>query len=193
MRRGMNMRVGESSGKRDLTRAFVALDPPLGVRQELAAWLRGTQIGRQPRPVSVANMHLTLAFLGSRDVGELSLIASILDEHADVAPTIATGAPLWLPPRRPRTLTVEIREVDSDLTDLQSSIATSLAAALNWQEPRGFRPHITVARLPRDFRPPGKPLPPTPPLEFTVESLTLYRSILLPEGAEYEAIQSWSL
>lgn len=182
-----------TSRSRGSTRAFIALDPPAAVREELAAWFRQTRVGPRLRPVKPDYMHLTLAFLGNREEGELSLIGSILDEFADSAPVLALGAPAWLPPRHPRTLVVEVRGLDAALTELQSGIAGSLAGALGWREPRAFRPHITVARLPRDFRPRPEALPPTPQIEFPAESLTLYRSHLLPEGAEYESIQRWQL
>lgn len=163
------------------------------MREELAAWLRQAELGRHLRPVMPANMHLTLAFLGERGEGEISLLASVLTEFTDAAPSLGIGAPVWLPRRNPRAFAVEVRALDESLTDLQSGIASSLRAVLDWREPRAFRPHITVARLPRSFRPRRQPPPPTPPLEFRAETLTLYRSHLLPEGAQYEAIHSWPL
>ena len=174
-------------------RTFIALDADLSVREELGAWLRGAQAGRQLRAVRPANMHLTLAFLGERDDAEISLVAGILATHADLAPRLAVGAPVWLPARRPRVLAVEIRPLDERLIELQGRIADSLGRTLDWKRPRSFRPHITVARIGRAGSPRLEPLPPTPQLEFTAGSLTLYRSFLLPEGAEYRALNSWSL
>lgn len=174
-------------------RTFIALDVDLLVREELAAWLRAARAGRQLRAVRPENMHLTLAFLGERSGAELSLVAGILEDHARLAPRLAVGAPIWLPRRRPRALTVEIRALDENLTALQSYLARSLAQALDWKQARAFRPHITVARLGRAAEPHLDPLPPTPQLEFTAKSVTLYRSELLPEGAEYEVLKSWEL
>lgn len=138
-------------------------------------------------------MHLTLAFLGEQGDAQVSLVAAILGEFVDSAPTLAIGAPIWLPRRNPRALAVEVRELDSELSKMQDGIASSLTGALGWQETHSFRPHITVARLPRSFRPRREPPPPTPPLEFRAESLAIYRSHLLPEGAEYEVLHSWTL
>lgn len=189
----MNKDVSTSRHSSGTHRAFIALDPPLPVRNDLAAWLREARAGKHLRPVKPENLHLTLAFLGEWSEGELALVGTILNEFADQAPRLAVGAPLWLPPRRPRVLAVEIRSLDGVLEPLQDGIASSLAGALGWSEPRAFRPHITVARMGRDFRPPREPLPPTPPLEFAAERLVLYRSELHPEGAEYKAIQRWDL
>lgn len=174
-------------------RVFIALDPPLIVREELASWLRQARIDRHLRAVRPENMHLTLAFLGQRNEAEISMMATILNEFADEAPALGTGAPVWLPPRHPRALAVEIHSRDSTLAGVQSGIASSLTGALGWKEPRAFRPHITVARLRRDFRPRQQMLMPTPQLEFRAESLSIYRSHLLPGGAEYERLHSWLL
>lgn len=174
-------------------RVFLALDPPLLVREELFAWLRQARVGRQLRPVKPENMHMTLAFLGERSEGEISEAAAIVSGFVDQAPELAIGAPVWLPQRRPRAFAVEVRGLDSRLTDLQSGLQSSLEAVLGSLQRRTFRPHITVARIPRDFRPRREPPPPTPPLEFRGESLSLYRSHLLPEGAEYEALYTWPL
>lgn len=182
--------MGRSSTSATL-RVFVALDLPLIVREELAAWLRQARLGRNLRPIKPENMHLTLAFLGEQSESRVSLATSLLSEFADrEAPPLAVGAPVQLPPRRPRAFAVEVRPLDSGLARLQRDVAAALEPALGLHERRTFRPHVTVARLRRDFHP-GDPPPPTPALEFEAEALTLYRSHLLSEGAEYEPLSTW--
>lgn len=174
-------------------RTFIALDIDLSVREEMAAWLRAARAGRHLRAVRPRNMHLTLAFLGERDGLELAQVSEILDGVDSPAPRLAIGAPLWLPPRRPRVLAVEVHDVDQTLARLQEGIARALSKSLDWRSQGSFRPHITLARISRTSRPNREALPPTPQLEFTAESLSLYRSELRPEGAEYEALRSWDL
>ena len=56
-------------------------------------------------------------------------------------------------------------------------------------EKRAFRPHVTVARVPRGTRiQTREELPQPPPVEFPGAALTLYRSRLSREGARYEAL-----
>lgn len=178
-------------------RSFIALDLPRVVRDELAAWLRRAQAGRELRAVKPRNMHLTLAFLGERDGYELDEVAGILDELVEAALRLAIGAPIWLPRRNPRALAVEVHEStegdSGSLTQLQADLARSLTQHLDWRPPGTFRPHITLARLSRSSRPQFKPLPPTPQLVFVGESVSLYRSELRREGAEYEALRTWRL
>ena len=175
------------------SRVFVAIDLPLPVTGELAAWFRLAQAGQGMRRVSPENMHLTLAFLGRQPENEQMAIAAYLGEVAAQAPRLETGPPLWLPSRRPRALAVEIRSEQMELQELHNAVAESLVNAIDWQPARSFRPHVTVARLGRQAEPARGPLPPTPALSFKPASFSLYRSHLHPEGAEYEVLQTWPL
>ena len=56
-------------------------------------------------------------------------------------------------------------------------------------EHRQFRPHVTVARMGTRTPPPARrELAPTPPLTFSAEALTVYRSQLRRAGALYEPL-----
>ena len=196
-------------------RLFAAVELPAMVRGELLAWTqsvagkRSARAGREApgnlRVLEADSLHLTLCFLGSRPVEEIALataaIAEALDGHLEDAPELSLGAPLWLPPKRPRALAVEVRDDSSALLRLQGALADTLAGTIDWQpERRHFKAHITVARMRAD-RSRGGPrggqgrdaLPPTPQLRFSATSVALYRSWLSPHGASYEAIARLSL
>jgi 2'-5' RNA ligase len=191
-------------------RLFVAVDPPAHLCQELAAWAREAVLGwsswssrrsrRAPRLVEAEAQHLTLCFLGSRPVGEIAALTSALSLCDGPTGELSVGAPLWLPPRRARTLAVEIRDRGGELAALQARVSGVLAAASGWQpQRRSFRAHITLARMavgtapdPVAAREQGL-LPPTPGLRFTPGSIVLYRSWLAPAGATYEAIAGCEL
>jgi len=193
-------------------RLFVAVDPPAEVRERLIAWARaavrgaGGHTGRAS-PVRLLDpelLHVTLCFLGARPVEEIDSLGAQLATCAGPAGELSTGAPLWLPARRPRALAVELRDERDRLARLQRDVVTALEEVSGWQ-PNGaarrrFHPHITVARMGRDAtdrRSKGSPigrrervLPPTPALSFVPTELVLYRSWLSPEGASYEAVAS---
>ena len=65
-----------------------------------------------------------------------------------------------------------------------------LADAIGFEpERRALRPHVTVARAPRDVRlRAAAPDPPPPALIFEPEALVLYRSHTGPGGARYEPL-----
>jgi 2'-5' RNA ligase len=148
-------------------------------------------------------LHVTLCFLGARPVEEIDTIAGALAECAAPVGELEIGAPIWLPPRRPRALAVEVRDragandSGESLGALHDGLLDALARACGLREERRrFRAHITLARM-RDDR--GRrhvterTLPPTPPLSFRPESIVLYRSWLSSAGASYEALASHTL
>jgi 2'-5' RNA ligase len=190
-------------------RLFIAVDPPAEVREELLAWARAAvtrlpmQRGRggaDMRVLEPEGLHVTLCFLGARPVGEIEVIGSMLSSCVIPVGELSLGAPLWLPPRRPRTLAVEVHDPDGGLARLHGSLREALVDATSWQaERRRFKAHITVARMrgrsaarrPSQAREPA--LPATPPLCFTPASIVLYRSWLSPGGASYEALATCDL
>jgi 2'-5' RNA ligase len=176
-------------------RLFAAVDPPPEVADELSAWARSAartgRDGEAPalRVLDPDSLHVTLLFLGERPVEEIDALGAALSDVSLGAPEcrLETGAPLWLPPRRPRALAVEIHDPDGELTALQRELARGLCEITGEQPPRRFRAHVTVARsraAPRR----GAELPATPPLGFTVAEAVLYRSRLEPSGARYEPV-----
>jgi RNA 2',3'-cyclic 3'-phosphodiesterase len=197
-----------SSGPK--ARLFVAVDPPATVREQLGAWARGAaaaltgHLGRGAAPtlrvLEPHTLHLTLCFLGGRPVGEIDAIGAALSACSGEVGKLSVGAPVWLPPGRPRALAVEIHDSGEGLAHLHRAVSEEIARATGWEaERRRFRAHVTVARMrggatSRRRSAPGWPaLPATPPATFTPRSLTLYRSWLSPAGASYEAIATCGL
>jgi 2'-5' RNA ligase len=191
-------------------RLFVAVDPPATVREQLGAWARSAaaaltgHLGRGAAPplrvLEPPALHLTLCFLGGRPVGEIDAIGAALSACTDEVGELSVGAPLWLPPRRPRALAVEIHDSGEGLARLYRGVSDAIASATSWEaERRRFRAHVTVARMhggatsSRGSAPTWPALPATPPAIFTPSSVVLYRSWLSPAGASYEAIATCGL
>ncbi len=175
-------------------RLFAALDPPPEVGEELLRWARSalsTGSGEQGRARLLApeSLHVTLLFLGERpfeEIGELTAALAAAAEEAEAC-ELETGAPLWLPPRRPRALAVEVQERSGALERLERAVSTALCAVSALPVPRRFRAHLTLARS-RAAPPPASMLPATPALRFSVEEVVLYRSHLEPRAARYERV-----
>jgi RNA 2',3'-cyclic 3'-phosphodiesterase len=177
-------------------RLFAAVDPPPEVAERLSRWARSVARGEgggRGRPslrvLEPESLHLTLLFLGERPLGEIEALGDALVAAAESQPPceVQTAAPVWLPPRRPRALAVELRDLTGALQALQSAVARRLGEAAGVAPPRRFRPHVTVARA-RSVEALQEPLAPTPPLRFAVEELALYRSHLEPRAARYEPL-----
>jgi 2'-5' RNA ligase len=170
-------------------RLFVALDVPAAVRARLAGWCAAAA-PEGVRQVPAENLHITLAFLGSRSAAEADAVASLLPAvaRAGRAGTLETAGALWLPPRRPGVLTVAIAH-DDGLRALRAALVDALRAAIGFgPERRPFRPHVTVARVARGARVAASALDPPPGLRFEAEAVMLYRSHTVRAGARYEAL-----
>src|SRR5256885_15202668 len=100
-----------------IARLFVAVDPPASVREELLFWARAA-LARLPlrreqnalpdmRLLEPEALHVTLCFLGGRPVGEIEEIGSVPGGPAQGVGGGTPGAPLWVPPPRPRALPAE--------------------------------------------------------------------------------------
>ena len=184
-------------------RLFAALELPGEVTAELTAWARAALPREQRAGVRLLGeelMHVTLCFLGARPVAEIDALAGEILASAPTPLALVLGAPVWLPPRRPRALAVEVGDGDGGLLDLQEQLSAALAAVSSWQpERRRFRAHVTVARVRGRERGAAASvadravLPATPPLRFGPAAIALYRSWLSPSGASYEQLAAVDL
>jgi 2'-5' RNA ligase len=171
-------------------RLFCALRLPAGTVERLVLWQSEAFAGvHGARPVPAEHLHITLAFLGHRPVGELEAIAGALRESAARA-------------KRPHLSLRGYRETRSVgmLTfDDEDGRAAALAAdlhgrleALGVYEPerRRWLPHVTVLR----FRERPRLRPALPGLEpFVTSDAAAYLSRLRPGGAQYEVLESMAV
>jgi 2'-5' RNA ligase len=186
--------VAKERLKSPRARLFFALDLPDRVRDGIAAWGREQLADPALRPVAEGSLHITLAFLGYLPEKRIPQLAEIVAASGGTAPRIELGEPVPRPPRgRPRLFALA---ADSPATvALQAGLEERLVeAGLYEPEKRPFWPHVTVARVRREergskrpalvSRPPGA-LPEDLLQPFDGVRITLYRSQLQPQGAQY--------
>jgi 2'-5' RNA ligase len=177
-------------------RLFVALELPAEVRSALEKWSREHAGGMaRVRLVQADSLHVTLCFLGSRPAGEIDAIAAACGAVSGLAPAALTiGAARWLPPRRPRVLTVTLADAQERLAVVRATLAAALRDGGFYDpETRPFLAHVTVARVAHDGRPRRGGLPAPEPVRFTGDTVTLYRSHLGGGPARYEALSRVTL
>ena len=172
---------------RERLRLFCALRLPADTIEELSRWqaraLAGVAVVRVLAP---EQLHVTLAFLGSRPAGDLEAIAAELREAAHSA----KAAKLTITRYR------ETRSVGMLVCDDEGGRATSLAGDLHARleglgvyerERREWLPHLTVIR----FRERPRLQPSLPELEpFSPSDAAVYMSTLRPSGAQYSVLES---
>lgn len=173
-------------------RLFLALDPVEEDRAALARWRDAAVAGRDDlRPVPGESLHLTLVFLGYRPEKEIPRIAEV----ARAAVADARGVELQpravkpIPPRAPRLFALDLTDPGGRAAAIQAAASAALARERFYKpEKRPWWPHVTIARVKRNVQR-AAPLdadPPAAPLRAGV--VTLYRSLLRPQGATYEPL-----
>jgi len=168
-------------------RLFLALRVPEDVLAEIERW----QCGELPgvRLVQREHLHVTLAFLGHRPVGELDAIVDALRRAS------AGAGEIRLTPARYR----ETRSVGMLVLEDERGSAAALADDLQERlerlgvyrrESRRWLPHLTVAR----WRERPRLQPELPSVgTFVPSDAAAYLSRLHPDGARYEVLESVAL
>jgi 2'-5' RNA ligase len=177
-------------------RLFAALELPVDVRGALGAFGRAAADGDFAlRAVSDDALHVTLAFLGHRPLDDIPLASdAVRSAVAGPVAALSLGEPLWLAPRRPHVLTVEVVDGDGALIALQERVVAALVDAVDYApDRRRFRPHVTVARVRHGAAPRRRGLPEGPRAEFAGEAVVLYRSWLGGGPARYEPLERAAL
>ena len=175
-------------------RLFVALDLPEAVRGQISAWGSRELTDPALRPVRPGSLHVTLAFLGWVPEKLIPRLGEIVEACGGEAPSLRLSGPVQRPERgRPRLFALAAESPAA--IDLQARLAADLVAASLYEpEKRPFWPHVTVARVRREERGSKRPAPvsklpgalPQGLLQPAVcRRITLYRSELQPQGAQY--------
>jgi 2'-5' RNA ligase len=190
-------------------RLFVALDLPDDIRSALVAWQESELTDPALRPVGPENLHVTLCFLGwtpERRIEEAAAVVTAIEPR--VVEMRFEPEAVSIPARRPRLLAIEAPSEGAEA--LAAELSERLQAERLYKpEKRDFWSHVTVARARserrqdgsrgrrggrpmRVKRPPG-PLPAGALEAFEAVRITLYRSNLRSQGAEYVPLASLDL
>jgi len=172
-------------------RLFLALDLPDGVREALVEWRSAALAGRDDlRPVAPEALHVTLVFLGYLPEKEIATVARTAFEGLIglEPPRLSVSGVKPVPPRSPRLFAFDLSDEGGRAVAVQAAASDALAAARFYKpEKRPFWPHVTFARVKRGVRRAGPVDASAPALDpFEARQITLYRSILRPQGALYE-------
>lgn len=190
-----------------MMRLFTAIDLPPEIGPELAEWcdeaLPGLPRGAWRR-VPQHLWHLTLAFYGEVKGGDVDDLCEVLDACAgECSPLLLalSGFGIFPKPARPRVFWVGVAEQDggADLKHLarccrRAGHATVRARTAKEQP---FRGHITVARakihagavMPEALI----AMPDLPEAAWRADAISLYQSILRPEGPQYRRLERFRL
>ena len=181
-------------------RAFAAVELDDAMRAALAQILQAMQLARPPlsvKWVGPQSQHVTLHFFGEIPATNVEHIAQALQRATtQVAPFELALGELGCFPNiyKPNVLWVGVRDPSGGLKRLQRLVSGELARIGYPPEARGFAPHLTLARVPREAPTPQKKAlgewflqqaPPVPQQAMHVTHIHLIQSELQRTGPRY--------
>jgi len=198
-------------------RLFFALWPEEPMREALAAAVGGAIAAMHGcRPVPLANLHVTLAFLGAVPEAALGALTELAGEvsrrpalaHPAPGPTDAVGGmpadhghgqlahsaleiqldtiEHW---RRAEILCAAASRMPAAAEELSRTLRTTLLAGGFHPDLKPFRAHVTLARhIRRAPRDLGMPV-----VTWSFDEFALIESRTHPEGPTYSVVDSWVL
>jgi 2'-5' RNA ligase len=180
------MSLADTVGGDERLRLFLGFRLPSRAAREIAAWQRAELDVDRARVVPIENLHVTIAFLGSRPASETESIASALRESVR-----GVSEPVFAPERYRETRSVGMLVLSDEggrATRIAEEAQHRLAETGVYEpEQRPWLPHLTVVR----FRERPRLQPSTPDVgPMRTSDAAVYMSRLRPTGAQYEVVES---
>lgn len=182
-------------------RIFVAIDLEAGLKRSLEELVRKLKrTGADVRWTDARGMHLTLKFLGEVAPDAVPPVVGALRAAVSGQARfrfVLRGTGTFPEGRSPRVLWVGAAEEPS-LMSLQRAVESALEAQGFPAEVRPFHPHLTLGRV----KGPGRVGEAVAELgrhadeafgEMTAGKVTLFESVLKPQGAEYKVVAEFEL
>ena len=168
-------------------RLFFALWPNDAVRSNIAELLNQLALHIGARKVCVANLHLTLVFVGPVHAAMRACMEhAAADVCSDRFVLTLTHTGHW---KQPRIVWLAPTRVPPALLCLVRNLENALVPCHIASEVRPFRPHITLAHKVKDH--PARQT--VAALDWNVESFALVESCSEARGVSYHVLNSWPL
>lgn len=174
-------------------RCFIGLEIPVKIKKLLATEARNLQNDSAYADfkwVKKSNYHLTLHFLGEIPLNKVVELkksledAPIIDSAFDLNVTSIVGFPSA---ESPKFIVAEIQNSQA-LNELHQAIQEKITALGITADNDTFRPHVSLARLKRGHKPPATGNILDINSNMTIETYSVFKSTLTPEGSLYEVI-----
>ena len=161
-------------------RLFFAFWPDDALRRSLE-FSRQRLFPLSGRPVDVANLHMTLAFLGGVEADRMSALQSL---GGSILPCRLEldRLELW---GKQRVLVARATRVPQDVARQVDSLWRQLGRLGFVRDPRPFKPHVTLARDIQSIRAGITWVP----VRWTCERPALVESIAVPGGVRYVVVE----
>lgn len=181
-------------------RTFIALELPPALKSRLGEIIE--RYSRLSPPgvnwVPPQNIHMTLVFIGEVEQTQIAELDEVITRLLRGFPPLnftAEGLELF-PSRDPRMLWLKLSAENDDIYKLQKRLIREVLSLGISPDRKPLKLHVTLARLKTALSP--ELASELMSLEFKPESLALdslclFRSVLLPQGPNYSIIENYTL
>lgn len=181
-------------------RLFIALEPPKALHEHLCRaldYFKGLK-HRNINWVRAENLHLTVNYIGDVAEHRVAELKDVISRQAarHRPPRLHPEGFELFPPRSPRLIWLKLSGEAKDLAVLNRQLLSSLRELQIDADPKKLKLHITMGRLKESQSPDFErsilsyDFPRDPGVW---EKLSLYRSILSPQGPRYDIIEQYNL
>lgn len=179
-----------------MIRLFIALNIPDVIKSDLIE-LRNSVAGSNYKWEPKEKIHLTLKFIGDVKENLVDPISGALNliENFNEFNCAITNFGFFYRDKKPSILWAGLK-IDQSIFELVDKIESELEKFSIKREDRKFHPHLTLLRIKND---PGENFVNSfknftfEPLVFSANSISLFKSELLPQGSKYFEIRNYKL
>jgi len=178
-----------------MKRLFVAIGLPPEVQKKLSDFqYKMKSFAADAKWVRVEGIHLTLKFMGNVQEERIAAIISALRAISEPAFSVRIGGCGFFPNlKRPNVFWAGVDSPGA--IPLQQRIDLSMTEFGFQKEKRPFHPHLTLARFPNSQSPPAlireaEKRKEIMLCEFAAAHFSLYESMLKPQGAQYQILET---
>ncbi|WP_394754451.1 RNA 2',3'-cyclic phosphodiesterase [Crenothrix sp.] len=168
-----------------MKRLFFGLAPDIATRQQCACLQKAIDNG-QSQAVAIANLHVTLVFLGAININTENLL---MEEAATILlPEVNLNFDQLSYWSKPGILCLTSRTIGSSVLLLVEQLTVIAQKHTISIDPRPYQPHVTLARKAKQsvslvFE----------PIIWHADCFHLFESCSTDHGVEYRILNSWSL
>ncbi len=177
---------------RSKRRLFLALYPDQTQRQCLRYVIDQQHAGLlspDSRPVPIANLHMTLVFIGSVDAKTQVDIEFLVDDVSIVPFSLTLDRFGYWPKKKMLWVMPDPAVIPEQLTELVAVLRRRLGVYGLTVDQRAYRPHVTMAR--KMSHSPG--VSRIQPVNWSFEYFSLLESVSTSGGVQYPLIRQWPL
>ncbi len=163
-------------------RLFFALWPSANQRRQIDSAIESYRAGLTGKWTVRDNWHVTLVFIGGVLVSDMPALQAAAREVR--CPAIKLRFELLDYWARPKIMCLQVDSVPNQLIELVTSLESAAKSFGFKPDKRGYRPHMTIARKARFF----KPITLAQPFELHWSGFGLIESVSTPSGIQYKPL-----